>query len=208
MTVAGRTISVRVETLTARVEPESDYVRGTAPAGRSIWVSVSSNPGCDQKQFDQWTSSNGAGNFAANLASNGNILRGDYVRIFLVDANNNGTVIVRYAPIASVYNLYSEVDGYTTPHTSVTAVLKNASGSIKDTRTTEATYYGYYYVLFSSVAAVGDKVEITADGEVMPVSVVALTAKVDASTNAVSGIGPGPGTQLRVQGCHASLPYG
>lgn len=208
VTVAGRTISVRVENLTARVEPSTDYVRGTAPANRNLWISVSSNPGCNYTSFDQWTTSDSAGNYVANLAGSGNILRGDYVRIFVVDANNNGTMIVRYAPIARVYNLYDQVSGYTAPNAAVTAVLKNSSGGTKETRTTTANYYGYYYAYFSTAAVVGDRIEVTTDGETMAVSVVTLTARVDANANTVFGSGPGSGRQLKVQGCHLGVPYG
>ncbi len=208
VTVAGRTISVRVENLTARVEPATDYVRGTAPANRNIWVDVSSNPGCNSTSFGRWITSSSAGNYAANLAGSGNILRGDYVRIFVVDANSNGTMIVRYAPIARVNNLYYDVSGYTAPNAAVTAVLKNSAGGTRETRTTTANYYGYYYVYFSTAPVVGDRIEIMADGETMSVSIVTLTARVDAGANTVFGNGPGSGRQLKVQGCHMGVPYG
>lgn len=208
VTAVGNTVIVYVEALTATVNHITEVVSGTAPPSRSLKVEIWQQPRCDWEYYSQDISSDSTGNFSASFVGTADIVRGAEADIWCYDANGNATIITRFAHIVSIENLYDWVSGWTSPNASVTAVLKDSGGHVKETRTTTAYDNGSYFVWFSTDMVVGDSVEVTTAGEMMVVQVVDLTAKVDAGTDTVFGIGPFAGAQLKVRACHLGLPYG
>ncbi|MFN8464282.1 MAG: hypothetical protein U0X20_01965 [Caldilineaceae bacterium] len=190
VTYGGQSITVPVVPLSATVDNAADTVTGIGPASQDLEVAAGTNGMWAERHV--MTGGNGA--YVANFAGALDIQGGDYIEVWHINADGNVVYLDHSAALVRI-NLGSDiVDGYATPNSMASVVLKRGGSVIASTKVPtgmDGAFSAFFLDtegnLINLVA--GDVVEVTASPTVA-YSAVELTAVVDPTLDQITGSAP------------------
>ena len=194
----NQSITVPVVPLSASVDNVADTVTGFGPASHELDVALMSSGWTVHQVIGPWerrqVTTAGDGTYVADFAGVRDIQGGDTVYVVYINADGNVVYLERSAPLVRI-NLGSDiVDGYATPNSMASVVLKRGGSVIASTKAPtgiDGAFSAFFLDnegnLINLVA--GDVVEVTASPTVAS-SAVGLTAIVDPTLDRIAGSAP------------------
>jgi hypothetical protein len=187
---AGSPITVPVVPLSAVVDVATDRVTGVGPANDELAVyGWGNNTGADR-----FVTTAADGSYTADFSGAFDVRPGDVVRVEYENADGNTVWLAWNAPLVRI-NLGSDiVDGYATPNSTASLVLKRGGATIA-TAEAQTASDGSFSAFFLDASGnvidlvTDDVVEVTASPTVATAA-IALTAVLDTRNDTVSGNGP------------------
>ncbi len=197
---AGQTFSLTVPLLTALADQDTATVYGQAPPSTTLEVYFYryGNP-C--VAYQQTVTAAATGDYQADFGSLALVTPRDYGYVFYAPENENEAgdhVYARYnVPFLRVGVKDDYADGVVAPCTTVTATLHDHTGVLRELDYGFSSSDGAFGVYFYSSLQVGDTIVITAAGQVVSMTVPALTARPDPTSDVIGGEAP-PGAAVQV----------
>lgn len=185
----GETLTVTSVELTAQVNQNTDTVQGKGPANSTLTVTAGN--------YSKTVTTDAQGNFTASYIGKRDIKRGNSIEVRYYNADHNSISLLFYVPILYLNANSSDFSGYTTPNTSVTLTLKDASQAVKGTASITSYSDGYFSDYFTTAGWTRVKIVpgyvvqmVPVTGETLSVVVPELTAQANITTDVVQGKGP------------------
>jgi hypothetical protein len=181
---------VHIPTLEVTVNAATNQVTGVGPANVELitWIYA------DGVWLERRTMTDSAGNFTADFSDEINIMPGDAVWVDYYNEAGNRVYVTQPAPLVRVNPVSDIVDGYASPHASVSLVLKRGGSTIATTTAT-ANSEGFFSAFFTNAQGAvvdlraGDVVEVTSSPTIA-VTVANLSASLNVATGVVTGSAP------------------
>lgn len=193
-----QSITVPVVPLSASVDNVADAVTGTGPASHGLDVGLMSSGWTPDDHYEPWVvrevTTAGDGAYVADFAGVRDIQGGDSVWVVYTNADGNIVYLERAAPLVRI-NLGSDiVDGYATPNSTASVVLKRGGSVIASTKVPTGMDGAFSAFFLDSEGnlinlVAGDVVEVTASPTVAS-SAVGLTVVVDTTLDQITGSAP------------------
>ncbi len=187
----GQTISLTVPLLTALADQSTASVYGQSPptATLEVYFYRYGDPGV---AYQQTVTATATGDYQADFGGMTPVTPRDYGYVFHADADEAGNhVYASYdVPFLQVGVESTYVGGVVAPCTTITATLHDDAGALHDSYYGCSSSNGAFSVYFYPPSQVSDTVVVTAAGQVVSLTVPALTARPDPASDVVNGEAP------------------
>ncbi len=202
---SGQTVSLTVPLLTALADQNTAIVYGQAPVSATLEVYFY-RYGNPSVAYQQTVTTTVAGDYQADFSSLTQAAPRDYGYVFHTNEADNH-IYARYnVPFLWVEVESDHADGVVAPSTIVTATLHDDTGALRDSTYDCSSSDGAFSVHLYPGPEVGDTLVVTAAGQVVSMTVPALTARPDPSSDVISGEAP-PGAAVQVDLYRGPLEY-
>ncbi|MDY7075357.1 MAG: hypothetical protein SXV54_00400 [Chloroflexota bacterium] len=193
---AGETHSLTVPLLTALADQGTATVYGQAPPSTTLEVYFY-RYGDSSVAYQQAVTATASGDYQAGLGGLTPVAPRDYGHVFHGNEDGNH-VYARYnVPFLQVEIEGSHIDGVVAPCTSVTVTLHDHTGALRETGYGSSSSDGVLYAYLDADTQVGDTFAVTAAGQVVSMTVSALTAHPDLASDTIGGEAT-PGATVQV----------
>lgn len=205
-------VTIQSDAITIDFDYANDHVMGTAGANRTIVVNVRGNQvgGCDFAEYSEPTTSDGSGNYDADLSGDFDVLRRTESDVTSVDANGNGWSIWRHAPWLLLRRNENNARGFAlAPDEDVDIVLKNG-GTDKATRTPHSNSpdANFGFDFWEADMLAGDTLTATEGGNTWAtINLVPLSVYFNPANEQVTGTAPA-NAQVVLRSDHLNLATG
>ena len=205
-------VTIQSDAVTLDFDFDNDHVMGTAGANRTIVVNVRGENvgGCGYAEYSEQTTSDGSGNYDANLSGDFDVIRRTESDVTSVDANGNGWSIWRHAPWLVLRRTENNANGFgIAPDQDIDIVLKNGATE-KATRTphTNTPDANFGFGFWEADMLTGDTLTVTENSTTWAtIDLVPLSVKLDSVKKKVTGLAPANATVI-LRSDHLNLATG